>query len=84
MLYMEQLNKKNILIAAFAFVVLALGLYVLLRNRAAPPELSPPRGAAPPVEQLMTEEDKMRILQGLAIEKIPAAKRKSILDAIMK
>lgn len=81
---MEQSDKKLLLLGALAVAaILALGLYMLLRNRAAPPPAAPPN-AVPPLEQPLSAENKMQILQGLASESIPAAKRKSILDAIMK
>lgn len=77
---MEQLNKKIVLfIAALALVVLLLGLYVLLRNRATPPPV-----AAPPVERPLTEEDKMNILRQLSTRTASAAERKNILRMLMQ
>lgn len=80
----ESINKKFLLLLALAAVILlALGLYLLLRGRVTPPTVVSPI-APPPVERPVTFEDKMQVLQRLSATPVPAAERKNILRMLQR
>ena len=82
---MEYPDKKVLLpLALAALLVIALGLYIVLRNSAAPFPVAEQPPETPVVQQPMTQENKMQILQGLATEKIPVVERKNILRMLMR